>query len=212
MACNPTYKGKRYNSLKEVEEAIELESEQSHKRSGEDFGPGGFKEGRYNLREFTGRNKFGGSAAAQKLLEGISKHPYFDKVKLYIANMEPGVKGEAFVTADLIKASRNVDAETLAHEMMHFLTAKIFEKPYNTLGTSEKLLRNGVIDIIKKYDPEFKHLDGTLGKYGYKRSEYAQEVIAEAFLDSPFARELGSKKISVKRQVEIDKHYSKSNR
>lgn len=164
-------------------------------------------KGTYNLSEFLTKYEVTGNETAKELLNKLSKHPYFNSVKLYVTDrMDEGIKGEAIVTAGIMKVSPNVDAETIAHEMMHFLTSKIFTNPYETLSPSEKQLRNGVNKIIKEVDPNLEYLDRTLGRLGYKRSEYAQEIIAEAFTGSWFAKELEGKQVKVIRTKRIDKN------
>lgn len=164
-------------------------------------------KGTYNLSKFLKENEVTGDDVSKNLLNNISKHPYFDSVKLYVTDrMDEKTKGEAIYTAGIMKVSPKVDARTMAHEMMHFLTAKIFVKEYDTLLPSEKNLRNGVNGIIKQFDPDLKYLDSVLGKLGYKRSEYAQEIIAEAFTGSWFAKELEGKQVKVIRTRRIDKN------
>lgn len=163
--------------------------------------------GTYTLSKFLTEHEVSGNNTAKALLNNLAKHPYFNGVKLYVTDrMEQGVKGEAIVTAGIMKVSPNVDAETLAHEMMHFLTSKIFTNPYETLSPSEKKLRNDVNKIIKEFDPDLSYLDKTLGKLGYKRPEYAQEIIAEAFTGSWFAKELEGRQVKVIRTKRIDKN------
>jgi hypothetical protein len=163
--------------------------------------------GRYILSDFLKKNQISGNETAQNLLKEISGHPYFDGVKLYVTDkMTVGEKGEAIVTAGLMKVGPNADAETISHEMMHFLTARIFSKKFDDLLPSEKKFRNEVIGVIKEFDQNFYYLDKTLGKLGYSRSEYAKEVIAEAFTGSWFAKELDSKQVKVLKTVRVDKN------
>lgn len=165
------------------------------------------KIGRYILSDFIKQHDISGNETAKRLLANISKHPYFSSVRLAVTDkMGADVKGEAFVTAGLMKVNPNVDAETLAHEMMHFLTSKVLDKPFESLLNSEKAFRNDINSIIRKFDPDFSYLDKTLGRLGYKRSEYAKEIIAEAFTGSWFANELRGKEIEVVKTKRIDKN------
>lgn len=164
--------------------------------------------GSYSFSDFLskGIGIMEGSDEAKLMFDAIKEHPYFKDTTIEVSDLftDNQVVGQAFIAKNKIVIGKDGSVDTLVHEMMHLLTSRLFEVDRSKLSRREKIFVDEIERIIKSFDPNYEYLDSILGK-GYKRHEYAKEIIAEIYTGSWFARDIRSRKLKIEKTVRIDK-------
>lgn len=153
-------------------------------------------EGEYSLSEFIKLIELPNNTDAAQVVNALSEHPHLKNTKFIVTNdMPENTRGQAFPFSNTIKIRPSFKASTLAHEMMHIITATAFELGINQRTDEESKFVNEIFDLINAFDPDQKFFEKYFEGRGYSYHDYPKEIVAEVFTGSFIANLLNDRKV-----------------